>query len=375
MSTEQAKPWLETRLPLGATFREHVIEYPVAREQPYLATLGGLVLGTLIFLALSGVVLALYYVASEGNGYNSIQFIIRSVNFGWLIQSFHSTGTTMIFAVVYLSLFRSILASSYKTPGELVWFLELTGFILLLLAGYFGYLLADGATSYWSLHDAALAAARLNGFPGAIGDWIFGGPAGPGTLARIAVFHVVLALMLFAAVTARIVAKRTIRVAPLRNAVAAHPYYTSQYFVAFVVFAVIFAVLVFFAPHLGENPLNAVAADPLVVPAVITPPWYLLPISAIGGTISGTLGGIIAVIAGLGVLFALPWLDRSKPGKSTGFLYKLLVFILALDVIGLSIVAAAPPSLIAAILTYVFIAWYFLHFLVLTPLTTATETK
>jgi len=377
MATPQAqtKPWLESRLPLGAAWRANVSHYQTARDQPYLATLPGLILGALIFLALSGAVLSLFYVAAEGSAFHSIQFIIRSVNFGWLVQSFHTTGTTMLFAAVYLLLFRAILGSSYKGQGDLVWFLELKLFIILLLTGWLGYVLADGATSYWSLHNAALAGARLGGFPGAIADWIFGGPAGPGTLARMAVFHVILALLLLAVIGAIIVAKRVAAPPVHCNPVAFHPYYTAQYFAAFVIFALIFAILVFFAPHLGDNHLNLAAGNPLMVPALLTPPWYLLPIAAIGGVVPTTLGGVIAVIAGLAVLYALPWLDRSKPGASTGFLYKLLVFILALDVIALALAAAAPPSLVTAILIKLFIAWYFLHFLVLTPLTSATESK
>ena len=371
----QTKPWLESRLPLSATWRAHVSDYPAARDQPYLATLPGLILGTLIFLAVSGAVLSLFYVAAEGSAFHSIQFINRSVNFGWLIQSFHSTGTTMLFAAVYLLLFRAILGSQYKGAGDLVWFLELTLFMLLLLVGWLGYVLANGATSYWSLHNAALAGARLGGLPGAIGDWIFGGPAGPGTLARMVVFHVVLAMLLFAVVGALIAARRSIALPVQRKPVALHPYYTAQYFAAFVVFALIFAILVFFAPHLGENHLNLAAANPLVVPAVLTPPWYLLPLAAIGSIVPGTAGGIIAVIAGLAVLYALPWLDRSKPGAATGLRYKFLVFILALDVIALAIASAAPPSFITGLLTKIFIVWYFLHFLVLTPLTSATESK
>jgi ubiquinol-cytochrome c reductase cytochrome b/c1 subunit len=375
MATEEAsKSWAETRLPLAAVWRAQVTQYPVARDQSYLATLPGLILGTLIFLTLSGAVLSLFYVAAEGSAFASIQFINRSVNFGWLVRSFHATGTTMLFATVYLLLFRGILGSHYKGRGDLVWFLELTLFVLLLLTGYLGTTLADGAASYWSLHDAAMAGARLQGFPGAIADWIFGGPD-TGTLARMMVFHAVLALLLFAVIAAIIAARRVAAPLVQRRPVAFHPYYTSQYFAAFVVFALIFAVLVFFAPHLGENPLNAAAADPLVVPAVLILPWYLLPIATLGGIVPGTLGGIVAVIAGLAVLYALPWLDRSKPGVSTGFLYKLLVFVLALDVIGLGIAAAAPASLITGILIKVFILWYFLHFLVLTPLTSMREAR
>jgi ubiquinol-cytochrome c reductase cytochrome b subunit len=368
----QTKPWLESRLPLSTFWRNHVSGYPAERDQPYLATLPGLILGALIFLAVSGAVLSIFYVAAEGSAFHSIQFISRSVNFGWLIQSFHSTGTTMLFAAVFLVLFRGILGSQYKGAGDLVWFLELTLFILLLGVGWLGYVLADGATSYWSLHNAALAGARLGGLPGAIADWIFGGPAGPGTLARMMVFHVVLALLLFGVASTLMIARRTTAPPVQRKPVSLHPYYTAQYFAAFVIFALIFAILVFFAPNLGENHLNLAAANPLVVPAVLTPPWYLLPLAAIGNAAPGTAGGSIAVIAGLAVLYALPWLDRSKPGAATGLLYKFLVFVLAFDVIALAIASAAPPAFITGILIKVFIVWYFLHFLVLTPLTSAT---
>ena len=373
--TPTAKPWLETRLPLVSAYREHVVEYQTARDLPYLETLGGLILATLIFLALSGAVVSLYYVASEGSAYDTIQFIIRSVHFGWLVQSFHNTGTTMIFAAMYLMLFRSILSSTYKGAADLAWFLELTLFVVLLAVGYLGYLLADGATSYWSLHNAALTGARLPSFPGTVADWIFGGPAGPGTLARMAVFHVILALLLFGVIGAWIVAKRAATPVPTRKPVAFHPYYTSQYFAALAVFAIIFAVLVFFAPHFGENRLNAMAANPLVVPTYVVPPWYLLPASAIAGAVPGTYGGIIAFIAGIAVLAALPWLDRSKPGAATGFWYKLAVFVMAVDVYLLCKVSAAPPSLVTSVLAIIFIAWYFLHFLVLTPWLTATESR
>ncbi len=381
MATQQApvSSWLETRLPILGTWRAAVTQYQTAREQPYLATLPGLILGTLIFLAASGAVLSIFYVAAEGSAYASIQFIIRSVNYGWLLQSFHATGTTMIFATVYLLLFHAILTGAYKGSYDLVWFLKLTLFILLLLTGWLGFVMADGAVSYWSLHNAALAGARLNGVPGVISEWIFGGPAGPGTLARMAVFHVVLALLLFALIAAIIVANRIAAAPPLpaaslatsrRRLVGFHPYYTSQYFAAFVVFALVFAILAFFAPHLGENRLNAVPASPLVVPATFTPPWYLLPIAAIGGLLPGGPGAIIAVVAALAVLYALPWLNRSKPGLPPTGLYKLFVWVLAVDVIALAITAAAPPSLLTAILATVFVIWYFLHFLVLTPLTT-----
>jgi ubiquinol-cytochrome c reductase cytochrome b subunit len=364
MTTDAKKLWLETRLPGLAAWRAGLNTPALAREKPYLATLPVLITGALIFMALSGFVLSLFY--NPADAFNSIQFIDRNVHYGWLIHAFHETGTTMIFGAVYLALFSAISNRAYKAPGELVWFLSLAQFVLLLFIGWLGYVLADGAVSYWSLANNVSAATAMNGLPGGIGAWFFGGPAGPGTLARLAVFHAVLALAIFGIVALYFIAERAVEPAvPIRKPVSFHPYYTAQYFAAFCIFALIFGILVFFAPHLGENPLNRAAADPLVMPVVATPPWYLLAVTA--------AGGITLVVAKLAVLFALPWLDRSPPGKPPGFLLRFLVVVLAIDVIALSIAAAQPPSLITSILVILFTAWYFLHFLVLTPLVTAME--
>jgi ubiquinol-cytochrome c reductase cytochrome b subunit len=370
--SEQTKPWIESRLPIGGALKTYVTGVPLPRERPYLATLGALVAGTLVFLLLSGFVLGVYY--NPWRGFDSIQTINREVNFGWLIQGFHATGTTMLFGAVYLMLFRAILGREYRAPGEIVWFLKVALLLVLLLAGYCGYTLADGAESYWSLHADALAASRLDGIPGALGNWFFGGPEGADTLVRMAVLHGALAMLAFLVLGIHLAAKRAIAKPPGRP-VALHPYYTSQYFVAFVVFALVFAVLLFFAPHLGENRLNLAAPSGLVVPTAFIPPWYLLPAAGLAGAAAGPLGHVVAFAAAIAVLAALPWLDRSKPGAVPSFGSKVLVFVLAIDIIALCVTEAQATSAVTAILSILFTAWYFLHFLVLTPLVTASETK
>jgi ubiquinol-cytochrome c reductase cytochrome b subunit len=372
--SDQTKPWLESRLPIGQAFRTHIRDLPLAHDRPYLAALGTLITATVIFLALSGFVLSLYYVAVEGQAFSSIQFITRGVNDGWLIRSFHASGTTMLFGATYLAIFRALLTGSYRLPGELVWMLKLLFLLLILLIGYLGYALIDGATSYWSLHQATTAGAMLSSFPGNISNWFFGGPAGPGTLPRLAVLHGLLTFIALGVLALHYFAKRSIAITPAKT-VPLHPHYTAHHFVAFAVFGLIFAVLVFFAPHLGENPLNAVAANPLVVPAVVTPPWYLLPADAFTSALPGPEGGIIAFIAAFAVLFGVPWLDRSKPGAIPSGTYKTLTFLLGLDIVALSLTAAAGPSTINAILIILFTAWYFFHFLVLIPLVTLRETN
>ncbi len=374
MSTNVKQSWAQTRLPCLASWREQFCSPTLAREAPYLGALPVLITVALIFMAASGLVLSVYY--NPAHGYDSIRFINRDVNNGWLIHAFHKTGTTMIFGAVFLYLFRGIITRAYKAPGELVWVLAVAQFSLLLLVGWLGYTLTDGAVSYWSLTSSTNAATLMGGLPGAVGTWFFGGPNGAGTLARLAVFHTALALAVFGIVALHFSGAKVLAPKPSpRDAVSFHPYYTSQYFVALVVFALIFSLLVFFAPHLGDNPLNAAAANPLILPAALTPPWYLTPLSAMRAVFPGTYGGIFSVIAALGVLFALPWLDRSGPNARRGFLYRFLVVVLAVDVIALGIAAAAGPSKISSILMVVFTIWYFLHFLVLTPLVTAMEAE
>lgn len=373
MSTDVKKSWVSARLPLFAEAGAFFTSPRLAREAPYLGTLPALITVALVFMAASGLVLSVYY--DPAHGFRSIQFIDRDVNNGWLIHGFHETGTTMIFGTVYLALFRGMFTRAYKAPGDFVWTLGIAQFVLLLLIGWLGYALTDGTASYWSVTGGADAAQRMTSLAGAVGMWFFGGPNGAGTLGRFAVFHTVLALAIFVVVALHYSARNAIAPKlPARQAVSFHPYYTSQYFVALVVFALIFSVLVFFVPHFGENPLNLSPADPLSVPALASPPWYLAPLGGIISVFPGLYGGIIAVIAGLGVLFLLPWLDRSGPAGRPGGLYKCLTVILALDVIALGF-AAAAPSAAAHILVTIFTIWYFLHFLVLTPLVTAMEAE
>jgi ubiquinol-cytochrome c reductase cytochrome b subunit len=372
INSDTPKSWLASRLPCAPAWGARLTAPLLAREQPYLGALPAIITAALIFMALSGAVLRLFY--NPADAWHSVQFIDRNVNYGWLIHTFHATGTTMIFGAVYLALFREIYIRSYKAPGELAWLLSIAQFSLLLLVGYLGYVMADGAVGFWSLASAANTASVLTGLPGGLGSWFFGGPAGPGTLARLAVFHAVLALAIFGIIFLYSAAKNAAAPAVTRNAVGFHPYYSAQYFAAFVVFCLIFAVLAFFAPHLGENPLNLAEGSSLLVPVVTTPPWYLLPVTALGHACPGVTGSIIATIAVLALLAALPWLDRSPAGKPPGFLWKLLTLILALDIFLLCLCAGAA-STIAGIGVVVFALYFFLHFIVLIPLVTALETN
>jgi ubiquinol-cytochrome c reductase cytochrome b subunit len=372
--TTQTKPnWAASRLPYVGTVWSGLTARIHAPDASYFSVFPFLLMVTAAFLTLSGLVLAVYY--NPWHAFDSVQFINRDVNNGWLIRAYHATGTTMIFGLAYLYLFRLIALRAYRAPGELIWLLSVTLLMLLLLTGWLGDVLTGGAAGYWSLFNAANATLSLGGLPGAIGLWFFGGPAGGGTLARLELFHALLAMAALLVVWLMHASRRAITppAAPAR-AVAFYPYYLAQYFAALAVFALIFAVFAFFAPHLGTSRLNAIPASDLSVPVTAGVPWYLAPAAGLLGVFSSALLAIIGGIAAIAVLVALPWLDRSGPAGARGKLYVAFTWILALDIAGLGFAANATSS-IAAVLAGVFTVWYFFHFLVITPLVTAMEAE
>ncbi len=373
MTTHVKDSWMSTRLPCLGGICATYFQKNRAANAPYFAALPFLIAMAAAFLTLSGAVLAVYY--NPWHAFDSVQFIDRNVNNGWLIRTYHATGTTMIFGVTYLYLFRSLLRRAYRAPGEFVWMLSVKLLAVLMLTGWLGYVLTGGAAGYWSLFNAANAALSMGGLPGAVGLWFFGGPAGGDTLARLEVFHALLAVALLLVVWLLHASRRAIA-APVASGkgVAFYPYYLAQYFAALAVFALVFVVLAFYAPHLGTSHMNQLPAESLAVPLGGGVPWYLAPAAGMLGVFLGSGLSIVAAIAAIVVLYALPWLDRSGRAGRCGKLYGFFTWVLALDVIGLGY-AANSSSGAAPTLAGVFTAWYFFHFLVLTPVVTAMEAE
>lgn len=373
MTTHAKDSWAFTRLPCLGALCATFMQKNRAPDAPYLETLPALIAVALAFLTLSGLVLAVSY--NPWHAFDSVQFIERNVNDGWLIHAYHATGTTLIFGLVYLYLFRAILTRAYRAPGEFVWLLGVKIFAILLLTGWLGYVLTGGAAGYWSLFRAANAALSLGGLPGAVGTWFFGGPAGGNTLARLEVFHGLLAASALLTVGLFHASRKAIRPANPPRAVAFFPYYAAQYFAALAVFAFIFAVLAFYAPHLGAGGMNRIPAESLAVPLGGDTPWYLAPVAGLAGVFPSALSAILGVVAAAVVLYALPWLDRSGPNGAKGKLYCFFTWVLALDVLGLGVIANSLNCPSSATLAVVFTAWYFFHFLVLTPVVTSLEAE
>lgn len=367
MQMDAKQGWLESRMPCLCWICGGLTRRDRAPGASWLATLPSLLWALLLVLLASGVVLAVYYDPREA--YGSLQSIAREVRGGWLVRGYHATGASLAFAVLYLHLFRTLLVRAYRAPGELAWMLWVKLLAVLLLTGWLGFVLNGGAGGYWSLFNATGAAMTMSGFPGAVAMWFFGGPPGGATLARLLVFHGLLALCAGLVIWLACIAARQARPAPEGRAVAFWPVYAAQYFAALAVLALVFAILLSFAPHWGQGVQNAIPASAMVVPVAISYPWYLTPIAGLAGVFPGIAGHIWAVIAAAAVLYALPWLDRSN-GAPPGRLYKVLIWLLGLDVLALGIATACPAGvLLPDLLTF----WFFFHFLVLTPLVTTME--
>jgi ubiquinol-cytochrome c reductase cytochrome b subunit len=302
----------------------------------YMAQLPGLIAAALVLLLLSGAALAVHY--NPWHAFGSLDFIAREVNQGWLVQDYHSTATTMICGAAYLYLFREMLRRGYRGAGRVAWILGVALLALLLAAGWLGFVLRGGAAGAAALQALAGGALAQGGILGALGGVVFGGPVGADTLARLEMFHVLLALALVGVLAGLLAARRPSLL---------------PYAAALAVFALIFSVFAFYLPHLGTPRLDRLPAASGALPLGVALPWYLVPF--------GAFGAVAPVVFVL--LFALPWLDRGGGGR----LYTAALWLLGLVLLALIV---CPAPLVATLGTL----WVFLHLLVLTPLLTALET-
>ncbi len=372
MTAQTNQSWAASRLPCLSGLCACLNARTMAPGGSYFAAFPFLIAVLAAFLTLSGIVLAVFY--NPWHAFESVQFINRGVNQGWLIRTYHATGTTLIFALAYLHLFRSILTRAYRAPAEFSWLMSVKMLLVLLLTGWLGYVLTGGAAGYLSLVNAANAALSLGGLQGAVGLWFLGGPAGQGTLARLEVFHALLGISLLLVVWAYFASRKADSPVNPAKAVAFYPYYLAQYFAALAVLAFIFVLLGFYAPGVSEVAANHIPAGALALPLGAGVPWYLAPAAGLIGVFPSSGLAVAGAIVAVLLLYALPWLDRSGPGGAKSKVYCFFTWVLALDVLGLGLAAAGvlPFSPVLAVL---FTAWFFFHFLVLTPVVTAMEAK
>jgi ubiquinol-cytochrome c reductase cytochrome b/c1 subunit len=370
--------WIDYRLPFVDTLRHELYEYPTPRNLSYWWNFGSLAGIVLVLMIASGIFLAMQYDPNANGAFDSVERIMRDVNYGWLIRYAHMNGASVFFAIVYTHLFRGLYYGSYKQPRELLWILGVIILILMIATAFMGYVLPWGQMSYWAatVITNLFGAIPLVGHP--IVTWLWGGfTVGNPTLNRFYALHYLLPFVIVAVVGLHLIALHRfgsnnplgIDMKGPQDSIPFHPYYTIKDSFGLTVLFLVWAILIFYVPNLLGNPDNYIPANPLQTPPHIVPEWYLLPYYAILRSVPSKLLGVVLAFGSQFLLFLVPWLDTS-PVRSSRFrpIYKWLFWVLLFDAIGLGIVGANPPEGIYITIGRLCTFYYFLHFLILLPL-------
>ncbi len=379
--------WIDARFPLSKMMREHATEYYAGKNFNVWYVFGVLALVVLIMQLLTGIFLTMSYKPAAADAFASVEYIMRDVEWGWLIRYLHSTGASAFFIVVYLHMFRAMLYGSYKKPRELLWLIGMLIYLALMAEGFFGYLLPWGQMSYWG----AQVIISLFGALPVVGDplveWIRGDyNISDITLNRFFALHVIaVPLALIMLVVMHILALHEtgsnnpdgIEIKENKgpdgipvDGIAFHPYYTAKDLVAIIVFLILFCGVVFFAPEMGGYFLehaNFEPANSLKTPEHIAPVWYFTPFYAILRAVPSKLGGVLLMGGAIFVLFLLPWIDRSKVKsiRYRGWGYKLPLAVFALSFVALGVLGTLPAEGVYTLLARLFSFLYFAFFIYL----------
>jgi ubiquinol-cytochrome c reductase cytochrome b/c1 subunit len=375
--------WFESRLPLIGLIHSSFVAFPVPRNLNYFWTFGGVLAFMLTAQIVTGVVLAMHYDPNARTAFDSVEHIMRDVNYGWMLRYLHANGASMFFAAVYIHIFRNLYYGSYKAPRELLWILGVVIFLIMMATAFMGYVLPWGQMSFWG---ATVITNLFSAIP-LVGEnivsWLWGGFAVDNpTLNRFYSLHYLLPFVLVGVVVLHLVALHRfgsnnplgIDTKGPQDTLPFHPYYTAKDMFGLGVFLIFYALVVFFAPNLFGEPDNYIPANPLSTPAHIVPEWYFLPFYAILRAVPNKLGGVVLMFASIAVLFILPWLDRS-PVRSARFrpIYKIFFWILVVDCVVLGVVGANPPEGSWIVIGRIATIWYFVHFVILLPLLSRME--
>ncbi len=375
--------WIDHRLPIFSFMNHELNEYPTPKNLSYWWNFGSLAGITLIIMIITGITLSMHYTAHVDHAFQSVERIMRDVNYGWLIRYIHMNGASFFFIVVYIHIFRGLYYGSYKTPRELLWILGVVILLLMMATAFMGYVLPWGQMSFWGATVITNLFSAIPLVGESIVTWLWGGfSVDNATLNRFFSLHFLLPFVIVGVVVLHIVALHRfgsnnplgIDTKGPQDQLPFHPYYTIKDLFGLSVFLTIFSFMVFFQPNFLGHPDNYIPANPLVTPAHIVPEWYFLPFYAILRAVPDKLGGVLMMFGAIAVLFILPWLDRS-PIRSGGFrpIFKIFFWVFVIDCVALTYLGAQPAEGIYVILSRVATAYYFIHFLVLLPFLSVFE--
>ncbi len=389
--------WFLDRFELRDFWNDHMAQYYAPKNFNFWYFFGSLALLVLVNQFITGILLTMNYKPDAELAFDSVEYIMRDVSWGWLVRYMHSTGASAFFIIIYLHMFRGIMYGSYKKPRELVWIFGMLIFFCLMAEAFMGYLLPWGQMSYWG---AQVIISLFSAIP-VIGDdlslWIRGDyVVADATLNRFFAFHViavplVMLLLVFLHIAAlhhvgsnnpdgiEIKQNKDINGIP-RDGIPFHPYYTVKDIVGVAVFMIFFATVIFYMPEMGGYFLehaNFIPADPLKTPEHIAPVWYFTPFYAILRAVPDKFAGVIAMGGAIVVLFLLPWLDRCevKSIRYRGGIYKKALLLFVISFLALGYLGTQPVTPAATIAARIFTIIYFGFFLLMPIYTRWEKTK
>jgi quinol-cytochrome oxidoreductase complex cytochrome b subunit len=352
---------------------------------------GALATVVLVTMIATGIVLAMHYTPHTSMAFDSVEHIMRDVNYGWLIRYIHSNGASMFFVVVYIHIFRGLYYGSYKAPRELLWMLGVVILLLMMATAFMGYVLPWGQMSFWGAKVITNLFSAIPLVGESVVQWLWGGytVANP-TLNRFFSLHYLLPFVIVGVVVLHIAALHVtgsnnpdgIDMKGPQDSVPFNPYFTAKDSVGLGIFLLIWAAFVFYAPDYLGHADNYTEANPLVTPPHIVPEWYFLPFYAILRSITfdvwfieAKLMGVILMFSSILVLFILPWLDTSRV-RSCRYrpIYKWFFWVLVIDCIVLGWVGANKPEGMFPLIGLIGTVYYFFHFLILLPILGKIET-
>ncbi|RDH88843.1 MAG: cytochrome b [endosymbiont of Seepiophila jonesi] len=396
--------WIDDRFPMTKVWNEHLAQYYAPKNFNFWYFMGSLAMLVLVLQIFTGVWLAMSYKPDAEMAFGSVEYIMRDVDWGWLIRYLHSTGASAFFIVIYLHMFRGLMYGSHRKPRELLWIIGVIIYLAMMATAFMGYLLPWGQMSYWGAQVIVNLFSAVPVIGPDLGVWIRGDYViSDATLNRFFALHFLLPFVLAALVFVHIVALHKvgsnnpdgieIKKGPKGNkwsdtapadGIPFHPYYSVKDIAGLAGFLFLFAAVVFFAPEMGgyfiEHP-NFEPANPLKTPDHIAPVWYFTPFYAILRAVPSIMGsafpGVVAMFGSILVMFFLPWLDRSpvKSVRYKGTLYKVILGLFVVDFMVLGFLGTQPTTDLYIIMAQIGTIYYFAFFLLMPIYSKMDKTK
>jgi ubiquinol-cytochrome c reductase cytochrome b/c1 subunit len=382
--TSAVGKWFHERLPIVAFVKDHALDFPTPKNLNYWWTFGGILAVMLVVQIITGIVLVMHYTPHVDMAFDSVERIMRDVNYGWMLRYLHMNGASMFFIAVYIHMFRGMYYGSYKAPREVLWMIGVIIYLIMMATAFMGYVLPWGQMSFWG---AKVITNLFSAIP-FVGDfvttWLWGGYSVDNpTLNRFFSLHYLLPFVLAGIVILHIWALHVpgnnnpagVNVKGPGDTVPFHPYYTIKDGFVIVVFFMFYALFVFYGPNYLGDAVNYVPANSLVTPAHIKPEWYYLPFYAILRSIPDKLFGVIAMFSSILILFFLPWLDTSRV-RSGRYrpIFKLEFWVFAAVCVALGFIGSKPPEPVYVFWSRILTFYYFAHFIFILPILGLMET-